>query len=160
MTPRVPSLANVTALLVALCIEKGPCRSSGVRVTTFSSAGRPPPLVRAEEVSAPLEGSIRTTRRAPMYAEVERLGLQTSGEGQRGQGRPSPPPDQFSSSTQFDASTRARRENCATFVNDCKAVCILENVAGRNDEDTTTHCSVSKKWIRLLLDHSDDGMER
>ena len=24
--------------------------------------------------------------------------------------------------------------------NMCKAVCILENVAGRNDEDTTTHC--------------------
>ena len=32
---------------------------------------------------------------------------------------------------------RARREKCATFVNDCKAVCISENVAGRNDEGTT-----------------------
>ena len=52
----VPSLVNVAALLVALCNEKGPSRSSGVRVTTFNFAGRPPPLVRAEEVSAPLEG--------------------------------------------------------------------------------------------------------
>ena len=42
-----------------------------LRVTTFSSAGRPPPLVRPEEVSAPLEGSIRSTRRAAMRAEVE-----------------------------------------------------------------------------------------
>ena len=40
---------------------------------------------------------------------------------------------------------RARKEKCATFVNDCKAVCILENVAGRNDEDTPTHCSAFEK---------------
>ena len=55
---------------------------------------------------------------------------------------------------------RARREKCATFVNDCKAVCILENVAGRNDEDTTTHCSAFEKVDTTTLDHSDDGMER
>ena len=67
----VPSLANAAAFLVALCTEKGPSRFSGVRVTTFSSAGRPPPLVRAEEVSAPLEGSIHSTRRAAMRAGVE-----------------------------------------------------------------------------------------
>ena len=71
-------------------LKRGASRSSGLRVTIFSSAGRPPPLVRAEEVSAPLEGSIRTTRRALMRSEVEAhaLLIQTSGEGQRGQGRP------------------------------------------------------------------------
>ena len=35
----VPSLANVAALLVALCIEWGLSRSSGLRVTIFGSAG-------------------------------------------------------------------------------------------------------------------------
>ena len=54
----------------------------------------------------------------------------------------------------------ARREKCVTFVNDCKAVYILENVAGRNDEDTTTHCFVFKKVDTTTSDHSDDGMER
>ena len=39
----------------------------------------------------------------------------------------------------------ARREKCATFVNDCEAVYILENVAARNDEDTTTHCFCFQK---------------
>ena len=55
---------------------------------------------------------------------------------------------------------RARREKCATFVNDCKAVCILENVTGRNDEDITTHCYASEKADTTTLNHSDDGMER
>ena len=103
-------------------LKRGASRSSGVRVTTFSSAGRPPPLVRAEEVSAPLERSIRTTRRAPMRAELEAhtllvakhlLGMQTSGEGQRGQGRPSPLPRplQQRRSTYGDA-TCTQREVC------------------------------------------------
>ena len=52
------------------------------------------------------------------------------------------------------------REKCATFVNDCKAVCILENVTGRNDEDITTHCYAFEKADTTTLNHSDDGMER
>ena len=75
---------------------------SGVRVTTFSSAGRPPPLVRAEEVSAPLKGSIRTRRRAKMRAEVEAR-PEAFGEGERGQGWPSPLSRQLQ---QFGASSR------------------------------------------------------
>ena len=59
-------------------LQRGASRSSGLRVTIFSSAGRPPLLVRAEEVSAPLEGSIRTTR------------MQTSGEGRENRVRPRP----------------------------------------------------------------------
>ena len=60
----------------------------------------------------PLEGSICTTRRAPMRAEVEahallvakhHLGMQISGEGQRGQGRPSPLPRRLQ---QFGACSR------------------------------------------------------
>ena len=84
-----------------------------------------------------------------MRAEVEAW-PETSGEGQRGQGRPSPlsrPLQQFGASSRQEAVSKlgARREKCASFVNDCKAVCILENVAGRNDEDTTTHCSAFEK---------------
>ena len=55
---------------------------------------------------------------------------------------------------------RARREKCATFVNDCKAVCILENVTGRNDEDITTHCYAFEKADTTTLNYSDNGMER
>ena len=98
-------------------LERVASRSSGVRVTTFSSARRPPPLVRVEEVSAPLERSIRTTRRAQMRPEVEAhallaakhlLGMQTSGEGQRGQGRPSAfprPLQQFGACSRQEAAS-------------------------------------------------------
>ena len=108
----VSRISLAGAVLGERC-RRGASRSSGVRVTTFSSTGRPPPLIRAEEVSAPLEGSIR---RAPMRAEVEAhallvakylLGMQTSGEGQRGQGRPSP----LRRSTYGDA-TCMQREVC------------------------------------------------
>ena len=79
-----------------------------------SSAGRPPPLVWAEEVSAPLEGSIPTTRRAPMRAEVEAR-PETFGEGERGQGWPSPlsrPLQQFgASSRQEDVPIDIRRSH-------------------------------------------------
>ena len=79
-------------------LKRGASRSSGDRVTTFSSAGRPPLLVRAEKVSAPLERSIRTTRRAPMRAEVEDHALLVAM-----QGRPSPLPRQLQ---QFGACSR------------------------------------------------------
>ena len=66
----VSSLANVAAIPVALCIAKGRISVFWSSGRTFSSAGRLSPQVRAEEVSA-LEGSIRSTRRAPMPSEVE-----------------------------------------------------------------------------------------
>ena len=142
----VPSLANVAALLVALCIERGPSRSSGVRVTTFSSAGRPPPLVRAKEVSALLEGSIRTTRKAPMRVEVEAR-PETSGEGQRGQGRPSPlsrPLQEFGASSRQEAVSIDTRRN---YVHAERSVQLSSTIclAGRNDEENTTHCSAFEK---------------
>ena len=159
----VPSLANVAALLVALCIEKGPSRSSGVRVTTFSSAGRPPPLVRAEEVSAPLEGSIRTTRRAPMRAEVEarpadfRRGAERSGSAQSA---PRPLQQFGASSRQEAVSIDIRR----SYVHAERSVQLSSTIAKqcaylmmKTPQPTVPF---SKKWIRPLPDHSDDGMER
>ena len=106
----VPSLANVAAPWWHCALKR-----AYLGLLEFgsepSSAERPPPLVRAEEVSAPLEGSIRTTRRAPMRAEVE-VSLETSGEGQRGQGRPSPLSRPFSSL----ARPRARKLCRSTYL--------------------------------------------
>ena len=158
----VPSLANVAALLVALCIERGPSRSSGVRVTTFSSAGRPPLLVRAKEVSALLEGSIRTTRKAPMRAEVEAR-PETSGEGQRGQGRPSPlSPDHFRSSARPRARKLCRSTHGEITCTQREVCNFRQRLAWLAEMMKKTQPTVplSKKWIRPLPDHSDDGMER
>ena len=106
----VSSLANVAAIPVALCIEKGRISVFWSSGRTFSSAGRPPSLVRAEEVSAPLEGSIRTTRRAPMRAEVEARPADFG----RGQGRPSPllrPLQQFGASSRQEAVSIDKRRS-------------------------------------------------
>ena len=134
---------------MALCIEKSLSRSSGVRGRTFSSAERPPPLVRAEEVLAPLEGSIRTTRgsacRLSARGREVRVGpvpLQTTSAVRR----------VLAPGSCVDQHT----EKCATFVNDCKAVCILEEMM-KTPQPTVPFL---KKWIRVLPDHSDDGMER
>ena len=95
-------------------------RSSGLRVIIFSSAGRPPPLVRAEEVSAPPEGSIRTTRRAPMRAEVEAhallvakhlLACRLPARGREVQVGPVPRPLQQRRST-YGEATFTQREMC------------------------------------------------